>query len=83
MTRRLEITASADSQLQRKYSVNGAAREIDNEGRQWVARAIPDAVRHSGRGFGMETLFLHPFRTRELLSTELDRFMRSSDVDGD
>ena len=48
VTRKLEITAGADGQLQRKYSVNGAAREIDSEGKQWVAAAILDAVRQSG-----------------------------------
>jgi ribosomal protein L12E/L44/L45/RPP1/RPP2 len=49
MTRKLEITsAAADGQLQRKYSVNGAAREIDPDGRQWIAGVILDAVRQSG-----------------------------------
>jgi hypothetical protein len=48
MTRKLEITAGAEGQLQRKYSVNGAEREIDAEGKQWVAAAILDAVRQSG-----------------------------------
>jgi hypothetical protein len=48
ITRRLEITADADGQLQRKYSVDGATRELDAEGKQWVAGAILDAVRQSG-----------------------------------
>jgi hypothetical protein len=48
MTRKLEITAAADGQLQRKYSVNGAAREIDPDGKQWIAGVILDAVRQSG-----------------------------------
>ncbi|MEY2508687.1 MAG: hypothetical protein QOH01_3016 [Verrucomicrobiota bacterium] len=48
ITRRLEITADADGRLQRKYSVNGATRELDPEGKQWVAGAILDAVRQSG-----------------------------------
>ena len=48
MTRKLEITVAAEGQLQRKYSVDGAAREIDPEGKQWVAGAILEAVRQSG-----------------------------------
>jgi hypothetical protein len=47
-SRKLEITAGADGQLQRKYSVNDAAREIDGEGKQWVAGVILNAVRQSG-----------------------------------
>lgn len=48
MTRKLEITAGADGQLQRKYSFNGATRELDSEGKQWVAGVLLDAVRQSG-----------------------------------
>ena len=47
-TRKLEITVGPDGQLQRKYSVNGATREIDPEGKQWIAGAILNAVRQSG-----------------------------------
>ena len=47
-SRKLEITPGDHGQLQRKYSVNGAAHELDAEGRQWMARIILDAVRQSG-----------------------------------
>jgi hypothetical protein len=45
--RKLEITAGDDGQLQRRYSVNGAPRELDADGKQWVAGIILDAVRQS------------------------------------
>ena len=45
--RKLEITAAGDGQLERKYSVNGAPRELDAEGKQWVAAVILNAVRQS------------------------------------
>ena len=48
ITRKLEITATADGHLQRKYSVNGATREIDSEGQQWIAGVLLNAVRQSG-----------------------------------
>lgn len=48
ITRKLEISAGADGQLQRKYSFNGATREIDSEGKQWMASVLLDAVRQSG-----------------------------------
>src|ERR1043166_7138462 len=47
VTRKLEITPGADGKLQRFYSVNGAARELDAEGKQWVSAIILDAVRQS------------------------------------
>ena len=48
VARKLEITAGADGQLQRKYSVNGTERELDAEGREWVGGIILNAVRQSG-----------------------------------
>ena len=47
LTRKLEITAAGDRQLQKKYSVNGAPRELDDEGKRWVAAIILDTVRQS------------------------------------
>jgi F0F1-type ATP synthase delta subunit len=52
VTRKLEITAGADGKLQRSYSVNGAPRELDAEGNQWVGAIILDAVRQSGYDVG-------------------------------
>jgi F0F1-type ATP synthase delta subunit len=46
--RRLEITPGADGKLQRSYSVNGVAHELDAESKQWVGAIILDAVRQSG-----------------------------------
>ena len=48
LARKLEITPASDGQLQRTYSVNGAPRELDAEGRQWMAAIILDAVRQAG-----------------------------------
>jgi hypothetical protein len=48
ISRKLEITPGGDGQLQRKYSVNGAAHELDAEGKQWMAGIILNAVRQSG-----------------------------------
>ena len=48
MSRKLEIIPAADGPLQRKYSVNGAKRELDAEGKEWVAGIILNAVRQSG-----------------------------------
>jgi hypothetical protein len=47
VTRKLEITAGADGTLQRSYWINGAARQLDTESKQWVAGMILDAVRQS------------------------------------
>ena len=47
VTRKLEITPAADGKLQRSYWVNGAAHELDVEGKQWVNNIILDAVRQS------------------------------------
>ena len=47
LARKLEITPAADGTLQRTYSVNGTPRELDAEGKQWVAAIILDAVRQS------------------------------------
>ena len=48
IARKLEITVAGDGQLQRKYFVNGTSREIDGEGKQWIAGVLLDAVRQSG-----------------------------------
>lgn len=48
VARKLEITPGGDGQLQRKYSLNGSARDLDAEGKQWVASIILDAVRQAG-----------------------------------
>ncbi|HVF70155.1 MAG TPA: hypothetical protein VM940_00975, partial [Chthoniobacterales bacterium] len=45
--RKLEIKPGADGKLQRSYWVNGASRELDAEGTQWVGAIILDAVRQS------------------------------------
>lgn len=47
-SRKLEITPAGDGQLQRKYSVDGAARDLDGAGKQWMAGIILDAVRQAG-----------------------------------
>jgi hypothetical protein len=48
ITRKLEITPGADGKLQRAYWLNGAPRELDAEGKQWMTTIILDAVRQSG-----------------------------------
>ena len=47
VTRKLEIKPDPDGKLQRTYSVNGAAHDLDAEGKQWVSAIILDAVRQS------------------------------------
>ena len=47
ITRKLEIIPGADGKLQRSYWVNGAPRELDAEGKQWIGGIILDAVRQS------------------------------------
>ena len=48
VTRKLEIKPDADGKLQRTYSLNGAAHDLDAEAKQWVSAIILDAVRQSG-----------------------------------
>lgn len=45
-TRRLDVTRGADGQLQRTYYLNGQARSLDAQDREWVAGIILEAVRH-------------------------------------
>jgi hypothetical protein len=47
VTRKLEIIPGTDGKLQRSYWVNGAPRELDPEGKQWIGAIILDAVRQS------------------------------------
>jgi F0F1-type ATP synthase delta subunit len=48
VTRKLEITPGPGGMLQRSYWVNGAARQVDAEGKQWIGGVLLDAVRQSG-----------------------------------
>ena len=47
LARKLEITPAGDGKLERKYSVNGAERELDAAGKEWMASIILNAVRQS------------------------------------
>ena len=47
LERKLQITATRDGKLEREYSVNGAERELDAAGREWMASIILNAVRQS------------------------------------
>jgi hypothetical protein len=45
MTRELEVTRGANGELQRRYSVNGAARSYDAEAQRWLAGILSEALR--------------------------------------
>jgi len=47
-TRRYEVRRSSGGQLQRIYYLNGEARPLDQEARNWLAKVVLDAVRQSG-----------------------------------
>jgi len=47
-SRRYEVRHSSNGQLERTYYVNGAARPIDQEARNWIAKNVLNAVRQSG-----------------------------------
>jgi hypothetical protein len=46
--RKLRVVRGADGSPQRSYFVNGRARELDAEGRAWMAKFLLEAVRESG-----------------------------------
>lgn len=47
VTRKFEATAEPDG-IKRVYSVNGQTREMDSEGRAWLAKTLNDTVRQGG-----------------------------------
>src|SRR6267378_2704159 len=46
-SRRYEVRPAAGGQLQRNYYVNGEARTLDQDARNWLAKVVLDAVRQS------------------------------------
>src|SRR5262249_16087629 len=48
VSRRLEIESDANGSLRRSYTVQGKARDFDNEARQWLSGLLLEAVRQSG-----------------------------------
>jgi hypothetical protein len=50
--RAYDVTADAAGNLTKTYSVRGTARPLDEEGREWLARLLPQAIRESGIGAG-------------------------------
>lgn len=47
-SRRYEVRRSTNGQLQRTYYLNGEARPLDQEARNWLRKIVLDAVRQSG-----------------------------------
>jgi beta-lactamase regulating signal transducer with metallopeptidase domain len=50
--RAYDVTADAAGNLTKTYSVGGTAKPLDDEGREWLARVLPQAIRESGIGAG-------------------------------
>jgi len=50
--RAYEVRADAAGNLTRSYSVGWSTKPIDDEGRAWLARTLPQAIRDSGIGAG-------------------------------
>jgi beta-lactamase regulating signal transducer with metallopeptidase domain len=50
--RAYEVRADAAGNLSRSYSVGGSTEPMDNEGRAWLARTLPQVIRESGIGAG-------------------------------
>lgn len=48
VARKLRVVRGADGEPQRSYFVNGRKRELDAEGRAWLAKFLIEAVRGSG-----------------------------------
>jgi len=51
MTRQIEISVQGNGELQRRYTVQGGAREYDREARSQLTRMLADALRN---GFDLE-----------------------------
>jgi beta-lactamase regulating signal transducer with metallopeptidase domain len=47
-----EVTADATGSLTRTYSVGWSTKPMDDEGRAWLARTLPQVIRDSGIGAG-------------------------------
>jgi len=47
-----EVNADAASNLTRTYSVGWSTKPMDDEGRAWLARTLPQVIRDSGIGAG-------------------------------
>ncbi|HJU90026.1 MAG TPA: M56 family metallopeptidase [Gemmatimonadaceae bacterium] len=76
-TRKLMIRPGANGQLDRRYTVNGAAKEFDAEGRAWFSRMILDVIRETGYDAdGRVQRLLAKGGVREVLS-EVDRITSS------
>lgn len=50
--RAYEVIADAAGNLTRSYSVGWSSKPMDDEGRAWLARTLPEAIRDSGIGAG-------------------------------
>jgi beta-lactamase regulating signal transducer with metallopeptidase domain len=50
--RAYEVKADAAGNLNRSYSVGWSTKPIDDEGRAWLARTLPQLIRDSGIGAG-------------------------------
>ncbi len=50
--RAYEVRADASGNLTRSYSVGWKTKPMDDEGRSWLARTLPQAIRDSGIGAG-------------------------------
>lgn len=48
--RALEVMPGNGGRTQRRYTVNGVGRELDAEGRAWLARLLPEAAATTGIG---------------------------------
>jgi hypothetical protein len=51
-SRRYKVNADSSGQLSRFYSVDGQARQLDNEGRAWLRLLLPEVIRETGAGAG-------------------------------
>jgi hypothetical protein len=61
MTRKLRVTAGANGQLVRTYSVNGQERAFDAEAQNWLAKMLTEAI---SRGFEARTRAAQIIRQR-------------------
>jgi hypothetical protein len=76
--RALEVTPDGDGRPRRRYTVNGVGRELDAEGRAWLARLLPEVASSAGVGARARARRLVNQRGASAVVSEMSRFSSNS-----
>jgi beta-lactamase regulating signal transducer with metallopeptidase domain len=71
--RAYEVKADSAGNLTRSYSVGWSTKPMDDEGRAWLARTLPQVIRDSGIGAGTRVARILRQGGPQAVLTEIDR----------